>query len=329
MEMAAVTIKDVAKRAGVTVTTVSRVLNNRGYISEATREKVYRAMKELNYQPNEIARSLLRRRTNILGIILPTVVHPFFSELAFFIEYYAYEYGYKVMLCNSQLDQKKEKEYVEMLRANQVDGIIMASHTLEVDEYLSLRLPLVTFDRQIAPDIPFVSSDNYLGGTLATNLLIDRGCRKIAHICGNLRLNMLANQRNKAFVATAQARKVEYVTVETDLNVFDMRQYDTLVLRLFEEHPDVEGIFAGSDVIAASVIKICHQRKKRIPEDIKVVGYDDVSIASFLTPQLTTIRQPIEDMGRLAVELIHKQINKEAVTVENVLPVTLVERETT
>jgi LacI family sucrose operon transcriptional repressor len=290
MEMAAVTIKDVAKRAGVTVTTVSRVLNNRGYISEATREKVYRAMKELNYQPNEIARSLLRRRTNILGIILPTVAHPFFSELAFFIEYYAYEYGYKVMLCNSQLDQKKEKEYVEMLRANQVDGIIMASHTLEVDEYLSLKLPLVTFDRQIAPDIPFVSSDNYLGGTLATNLLIDRGCRKIAHICGNLRLNMLANQRNRAFVATAQARKVEYVTVETDLNVFDMRQYDTLVLRLFEEHPDVEGIFAGSDVIAASVMKICHQRKKRIPEDIKVVGYDDVSIASFLTPQLSPTR---------------------------------------
>jgi LacI family sucrose operon transcriptional repressor len=108
-----------------------------------------------------------------------------------------------------------------------------------------------------------------------------------------------------------------------------MRQYDTLVLRLFEEHPDVEGIFAGSDVIAASVMKICHQRKKRIPEDIKVVGYDDVSIASFLTPQLTTIRQPIEDMGRLAVELIHKQINKETVTVENILPVTLVERETT
>ncbi|MCS7243054.1 LacI family DNA-binding transcriptional regulator [Candidatus Caldatribacterium sp.] len=329
MGMATVTIKDVAKKAGVTVTTVSRVLNNRGYISEATREKVYRAMKELNYQPNEIARSLLRRRTHILGIILPTVAHPFFSELAFFIEYYAYEYGYKVMLCNSQLDQKKEKEYVDMLRGNQVDGIIMASHTLEVDEYLNLKLPLVTFDRQLSQDIPFVSSDNYLGGTLATNLLIDKGCRKIAHICGNLRLNMLANQRNKAFVATAQARKVEYVTIETDLNVFDISQYDKLVLKLFEEHPDVEGVFAGSDVIAASVIKVCHQKGKKIPEEIKVVGYDDVSIASLTTPQLTTIRQPIEEMGKLAVELIHRQINKEKVAVENVLPVTLVERGTT
>ncbi len=327
--MARVTIKDVAKKAGVTVTTVSRVLNNRGYISEATREKVYRAMKELNYQPNEIARSLLKRRTHILGIILPTIVHPFFSELAFSIEYYAYEHGYKVMLCNSQLDQKKEKEYIDMLRGNQVDGIIMASHTLEVDEYLNLKLPLVTFDRQISKDIPFVSSDNYLGGTLATNLLIDKGCRKIAHICGNLRLNMLANQRNKAFVATAQARKVEYVTVETDINVFDISQYDKLVLRLFKEHPDVEGIFAGSDVIATSVIKVCRQRGKKVPEEIKVVGYDDVGIASLITPQLTTIRQPIEEMGKLAVELIHKQINKEGVTVENVLPVTLIERETT
>ena len=323
------TIRDIAERAGVTVTTVSRVLNNRGYISEATREKVYQAMKELDYQPNEIARSLVRGKTNILGLILPTVDHPFFSKLTFFVEYYAYAHGYKIMLCNSQLDQKKEKEYIEMLRGNQVNGIIMASHTLEVDEYINLNLPLVTFDRQISENIPFVSSDNYLGGTLATNFLIDKGCKKIAYICGNLNLNLLANRRNDAFVATAQARKVKRVTVETNINVLDVSQYDRLVLELFRKHPDIDGIFAGSDVVAASAIKVCHQQQREIPEEIKIIGYDDSDIASLVTPQLTTIRQPIEEMSELIVNLIHKQINKEEVTTENILPVTLVERETT
>jgi len=323
------TIRDIAERAGVTVTTVSRVLNNRGYISEATREKVYQAMKELDYQPNEIARSLVRGKTNILGLILPTVDHPFFSKLTFFVEYYAYAHGYKIMLCNSQLDQKKEKEYIEMLRGNQVNGIIMASHTLEVDEYINLNLPLVTFDRQISENIPFVSSDNYLGGTLATNFLIDKGCKKIAYICGNLNLNLLANRRNDAFVATAQARKVKHVTVETNINVLDVSQYDRLVLELFRKHPDIDGIFAGSDVVAASAIKVCHQQQREIPEEIKIIGYDDSDIASLVTPQLTTIRQPIEEMSELIVNLIHKQINKEEVTTENILPVTLVERETT
>src|SRR5690606_38079980 len=170
------TIKDVAEKAGVTVTTVSRVLNNRGYISEATRQKVYKAMEELNYQPNELARSLFRGRSHLLGLIIPTVAHPFFGELSASIEAYAHSKGYKVLLCNSQLNRKKEKEYIEMLKRHQVDGIIMASHTMEVDEFAKVNLPIVTFDRRIGADIPYVSSDNYQGGKLATNLLIDKGC---------------------------------------------------------------------------------------------------------------------------------------------------------
>lgn len=109
------TIHDVALKAGVSVTTVSRVMNNRGYISEATRTKVFAAMDELGYQPNEIARSLLRKQSNILGLIVPSVSHPFFSELADRVEYYAYQKGYKVLLCNSQLDPVKERDYIEML----------------------------------------------------------------------------------------------------------------------------------------------------------------------------------------------------------------------
>lgn len=114
----------------MSVTTVSRVLNNRGYISDNIREKVYQAMKELDYQPNEIARSLFRRKSNIIGFILPTVAHPFFGELTSYIEYYAYNQNYKILLCNSHMDKNKERDYIDMLKRNQVDGIIMGSHTL-------------------------------------------------------------------------------------------------------------------------------------------------------------------------------------------------------
>ncbi len=323
------TIKDVAQKAGVTVTTVSRILNNRGYISDATRQKVHAVMEELNYQPNEIARSLYRRKSNLIGLIIPTVAHPFFSELSSYIEYYAYEAGYKILLCNSHLDKVKEKEYLDMLKRNKVDGIIMGSHTLEVDDYINPKLPIVTFDRCISNDIPYISSDNFQGGKLATSLLIERGCKKIAHISGNLNLSLLANKRYEAFIAEVNNRNVEHVTVQTEINVFDSKQYEKLIHRLFEEHPDIDGVFSSSDNMAANVIKVCYRLNKNIPADVKIIGYDDTMVASLLVPQLTTIRQPIEEMGRLAIELIIKQINQEEVEKKNILPVKLIERETT
>jgi LacI family sucrose operon transcriptional repressor len=139
----------------------------------------------------------------------------------------------------------------------------------------------------------------------------------------------LANKRSEAFVATAQERGIKFHTVQTDINVFETKQYERLILDLFSEHPNLDGIFASSDLIAASAIKICYQLKKAIPDEVRIVGYDDISIASLVTPQITTIRQPIEMMSKLAMEILIKQMNKEKVTVENILPVTLQERETT
>jgi len=323
------TIKDVAERAGVSVTTVSRVLNNRGYISEATRKKVYKAMEELDYQPNEVARSLFRKRSNIIGLIVPTVAHPFFAELTAYVETYAYSRGYKVLVCNSQLDASKEQEYISMLRRNQVDGIIMASHTLEVEEYKKLSLPVVTFDRFISNRIPYVTSDNYQGGKLAVELLLARGCKKIAHMCGSLHLDMLANQRHRAFVDVAEQRNVPYFTVETDINVFEMDKYEQLLADLMRQHPDIDGLFLNSDIMAIAAVKVCRKLGKRIPEDVKIVGYDDVAIASLVSPQITSIRQPLAEMSKLSVKLIENMVEGKQVKVENCLPVELVERETT
>ncbi|MBT2291312.1 LacI family DNA-binding transcriptional regulator [Paenibacillus albidus] len=317
------TIKDVALRAGVSVTTVSRVLNNRGYLSEELKLKVTRAMDELNYRPNELARSLSRSKSNIIGLIIPHVSHPFFGELTSHIEDYAYRNGYKLLLCNSQLDKHKELEYIDMLRASRVDGIIMGSHTLEVGAYRQIHLPIVTFDRQISPDIPYICSDNYKGGLLATTRLVDKGCRKLAHIGGHPKLNILSGLRYEAFRDTAQLHGVWHTSLHTNSNSFDFGEYERLLEQLLREHPDIDGIFAGSDIIAAYALKVCREKGRRVPEDIRIVGYDGITLRTQLTPSLTTIRQPIEAMSKLAVELIMAQEMGEKVASEYILPVEL------
>ncbi|MGH4137886.1 LacI family DNA-binding transcriptional regulator [Clostridium sp.] len=318
------TIKDVAKVSGVTVTTVSRVLNNRGYISEITRKKVYDAMAKLNYQPNELARSLFRKKSNFIGLIIPNVAHPFFAELTSFIEYYAYKQGYKILLCNSYQDSVKEREYVEMLMRNQVDGIIMGSHTLETSDYLVPTLPIVAIDRNLAHDIPYVTSDNYNGGVLATNLLIDKGCKKLVHISGPLELNTPANNRYKAFMDVVKKRNVEYVIIQEKLDIFE--SYEKLAYKLFVKQPDIDGVFASSDMIAASIIHVANEMGKVIPRDLKIIGYDDISIAHLIVPPLTTIKQPIEQMAELTVKILIDQIEHVEVKLENILPISLVER---
>lgn len=321
------TIKDVAKVSGVTVTTVSRVLNNRGYISDATRKKVYDAMEQLNYKPNEIARSLFRKKSNLIGLIIPNVSHPFFAELANYIEYHAHAKGYKILLCNSYQDSAKEKDYVDMLRRHQVDGIIMGSHSLETSEYLTTNLPIVAIDRNLSTDIPFITSDNYHGGVLATELLINKGCKKLAHISGPLELNTPANKRYEAFLDVTKKNKIESIVIQGNLDTFE--GYKKLVFNLFKETPTIDGVFASSDLIAASIINIASSLGKKIPDDLKIVGYDDINIASLIVPTLTTIRQPIEDIGKLAIEILINIMDEKTVDIENILPVKLIERMTT
>jgi LacI family sucrose operon transcriptional repressor len=323
------TIKDVAKLVGVTVTTVSRVLNNRGYISEITRQKVYQAMDELQYQPNEIARSLSRSKSNLIGLIIPTIDYPFYAELANHHEYYASLQGYKILLCNSRMDQKKEKQFIDMLKSNQVDGIVMGSHTLDVDDYVNIKYPIVTFDRCIAEGIPYVASDNYHGGVLATELLINKGCKKIAHISGDLNLNLLGNLRSQAFLNTMKKHEMAPILLDLEYDVFENVKFEKRIRELFQLYPDIEGIFVCNDMVAVSLLKVCHQLGKRIPEDVKVVGYDDIKYASFCIPELTTIKQPLEELSKLAIDLIIQQINGEPIRMENVLPISLIEREST
>ena len=327
-------ITDVAKKAGVSVTTVSRVLNNRGYISEETRDKVYEAMKELNYQPNELARSLFRKKSNMIGLIVPNVSHSFFSELAYHLEYYAYKRDYKLLLCNSKRDISKEKEYIEMLKKHQVEGIIMGSHVLDVKDYLNLNLPIVSFDHAISKNIPLVTSDNLTGGKLASELLIKKNCENLAYLYGGIggphHTALLASDRFQGFLEGVKISGKNNITIQTqELNTSNTEKLVTEIITFLNEHPNVDGVFASSDIIASFVIQACYRLKKSIPKDIKIIGYDNVEISNLVSPPLTTIGQPIEKMSELTIELLINQIEGNEVPLLNSLPVLLIERETT
>ena len=321
------TIKDVAKKAGVTPTTVSRVLNNRGYLSEETKQKVMRAMEELNYKPHAIARSLFSRKSGIIGLILPDLRHPFFAEWTSFIEYYAHLNSYKVMVCSSNHDPVREKEFVDLLKSNQLDALIMGSHTLDVHEFARLDYPIITFDRVIE-GLPYVCSDNAQGGILAAESLLNHGCKKVAHICGNLGLNLLSNDRSETFLHTMCEHGVDPIVLQTRTNVFEYNHYEEMIDPLLRDQPDLDGIFATSDLLAAYVIRACSEMNIHIPDDLKLIGYDDVSLSALLVPQLTTIHQPISEMAEMAVHLaIHYNSDNE-LQQANVFPVSLIRRAT-
>jgi LacI family sucrose operon transcriptional repressor len=319
-------ISDVAKRAGVSPTTVSRVLNNRGYISEETRENVHRAMNELNYFPNDVARSLFNKRSNLIGIILPTTSNPFFGELTFHIENICASLGYKVLLCNSLNRIDKEEKYLEMLMRNQVDGIIVGTHNRGIINYHKQNLAVVAIDRHLSETIPVVSSDNYEGGKMAAELLISKGCRSIIHINGQKELETPAMLRRKAYEDVMVKHGRAPITFEIP-EVFDRQSQHQVISAIFNECPDVDGVFASNDLFAASFIAEAKKRGLAVPGQVKVVGYDGTETSQILLPELTTIQQPIADIAKKAVEILVKKIEGDftEIPLETRLPVKLLE----
>ena len=296
-------IKDVAAIAGVSATTVSRVLNNRGYISEETKNKVYKAMEELRYYPNDVARSLFRKSTKFIGLIFPTTSHPFFGELILNIERFCSTLGYKVLLCNSLNDEEKENKYLEMLQRNQVDGIIVGTHNQGNLDYENIRFPVVAIDRYLSDTIPVVSSDNYQGGKIATEHLLESGCKKIIHICGPQQLKTPANQRTNAFKDVMNSRGIKPNIYELPVN-FQQASTIRMITKILEEHPDTDGIFASDDLIAATVLTEAVRIGRKIPDDLKVIGYDGTETVQICLPHLTTIRQPIKQIAEKSVSML-------------------------
>lgn len=323
------TLKDVAREAGLTVGTVSRVLNNRGYISEDTRKNVYRVMEELNYHPNEVARSLSKKTSNTIGVIVPHIEHPYFAKLISNLETAAQKASYKILLCNSHADTEREWEYIEMCRSNKVAGIVLCSASVDLTKLKTLEIPVITIEREEDASIAGITCDNYLGGKLAAEHLIEQGCKNLLHLSGITEVPMPADQRAVGFAETCKAHNISYTITESAAQEYYDVEYTHYVLDTLKKNPTVDGILASSDVIAAQVIQCCAMLNISIPNQMKIIGFDDVNVAKLCTPPLTTIRQPILEMSESAIRFIQDIRDKKMVPKHTVLPVTLVKRSTT
>ncbi|HZG60966.1 MAG TPA: LacI family DNA-binding transcriptional regulator [Anoxybacillus sp.] len=327
------TIYDVAKKAGVSISTVSRVINNTGRISEKTRKKVLEVMEALHYQPSVVASALTGKRTRTIGLIIPDVANPFFSEIARKVEDRGRELEFNVLMCNTDNNPETEEMYLSLLKQKSVDGIIIGTTTNNytvLNELLCDHFPVAL----IAQDIPelainVVRVDDFLGGYQATSHLVSLGHKKIAIILGNLSRTS-DKYRFQAYRQVLEENGLEYdekLVIYTDYSMEDGKR---AALEILKSPQRPTAIFACFDSLAVGVYQAAKELGLHIPNDLSVVGFDNTILATIVDPPLTTIAQPIDEMGRQVVDLLVREIEGEKTTKQRViLPPELIIRNST
>ena len=320
-----ITMKDVAKLAGVSVGTVSRVINQKQGIKEITLKKVQQAIDELGYIPDVYARGMKKNKTETIALIVPSVWHPFFGEFAFHVEVELSKKGYKLLLCNIS-GPKRELDYITMLQQNKVDGIIAITYS-PIEDYLSSNIPFVSIDRTYEDKaIACVSSDNQKGAELAAQVLISKGGTHFGFIGGH----------NKTINETKKRRLFfEKTILEAGFpcEVLDLEEpYDNFLEEVevfLRQHPEIDALFTINDFTAIDAISILEKLGKKVPEDVQVVGYDGIRQAEERTQYLSTIRQPIEEMATEAVQCLLDILDKKDRPLQITLPISYLEGKTT
>lgn len=320
------TISEVAKLAQVSVATVSRYLNNSGYVGTKSRESIETAIKKLNYVPSEVARSLSTKQSDIIGLIIPDIKNPFFPELARAVEDTAFQYGYTVILCNSDENADKEKHYLQKLTKKYVAGIILTSIVEQEKHWQNVQLPIVALDRPINSNIPTVTTDNHKGAKLAADYLIQCGAKKLLCISGPK--NFVSSQtRVDGFNTALQDKKVESDIIESP---YDFQIAEGIVYEYLLKNPSIDGIFACSDASAIGALKAAHRLQIRIPDELQIIGLDGIQVGNFVTPSLTTVAQNIYELGQTAAKLLIQQIEGQTLKQKSIcIDPELIIRETT
>lgn len=336
------TISDIAKLANTSVATVSRVLNDSGYpVRESLRKRVLDAAAQLNYVPNLVGKQLKTNTSNEIGVIIPNISNPYYTLLISGLEYVARQNGYYILLCNSNADPKVEKKYLEYLYQKQVSGIIISSINPDL-KYLEFlqnnELEIVAFEQDIDLNCNKINFDYFRGGYLATEHLIKKGHRDIGFISAPLSrysrtkvfegflacLDKYGVTVKKEFIRLAPSEK------EVSGQIFEYQNGKNLVKDLLKERSFPSALFCINDMTAFGVIQQLQKNGIKIPEDVSVIGFDNIDISEMVTPSLTTIDQCTFEMGRLAAEALIKSIkDKTRKPVSTLLQPTLIEREST
>ncbi|PHM50421.1 ribose operon transcriptional repressor RbsR [Xenorhabdus miraniensis] len=325
------TMKDVARLAGVSTSTVSHVINDNRYVSENVKKRVNAAIEELNYVPSALARSLKIKQTKTIGMLVTASDNSFYSEIVRGVERNCYERGYSLILCNTEGNVTRMLHSMETLLQKRVDGLLIMSseHKLLPKDFL-LRYPLVpivTLDWSPFDASSDVIKDNSLfGGELATTYLINRGFRKIACIAG-LQNTSLARQRLAGYRKAMRDARLE---IPDGYEIHSDYEFagGLLSMKKLLQLPEIpEAVFAANDAMAIGVYQALYQAGLSVPDDISIIGYDDIAIAPYLIPPLTTIHQPKDELGKLAIDsLLYRMDNPESEPKELVLMPKLIER---
>jgi LacI family transcriptional regulator len=330
-----VTIKQVAQHAGVSRATVSRVLNQHPKVDPELRDRVLASVAALNYQPNAVARSLRRQETHTIGLIVPDNRNAFFAEIASGIEEFCYGASYSVYLCNSADDEAKEIEYCQNLYRQRVAGIIMSitGTTAEGIRYLQERgMPVVLVDRSYpGVDADNVQCDHYVGACVAMEYLIGLGHCQIGLIIGRPH-HPPVRDRMRACIDVLRRHGYQMdpaLIYETQSYEFEAGYAGARHL-LSTARAQPTAIFAFNDQMAIGVLRYALEQGIRVPGDLSIVGVDNVPIGSFVTPRLTTVAQPMADLGRIAAQLLLERIQGlSGGSVQRLLPAELIVREST
>jgi LacI family transcriptional regulator len=304
---------DVAREVGVSLMTVSRVVNKKGDVSEETRQRVLDAIDRLGYRPSAIARSLATRRTGTLGLVIPDVANPFFAEVARGVEHVAYAEGYNVFLCNTDEDPRRELDILESLEEKRVDGIVLCSSRLE-NEHLRVvtesHEAVVLVNRRLqVDDLPTaaVLVDDIAGGRMATQHLLSGGHQAIGFLSGP---SGSRSGRGRVEGYRDALREAGIVFKAGWLRACAPVAEDgrRAANALLGAHPEITGLLCYNDLVAVGALKACSARGCAVPDDLAVVGFDDIPLAELVTPALTTCRIPRHELGVRAVRLLLEQI---------------------
>ncbi|MBP3950017.1 LacI family DNA-binding transcriptional regulator [Bacillus suaedae] len=325
------TIEDVAKLAGLSRSTVSRVLNNHPYVTDEKKRLVYEAMKQLEYYPNSSAQRLRTQKTDTIAVLVPRLTNPFFPFLIEGLEMIAVKYGFQLLICQTHHDKEKELSFLNLLLTKQVDGLIFTAIENDwatIDSFKTYGPMILCNEYMSEATVPIVRLDQVKGSYLGTRHLIEKGHKEIAY-CGGTSSELGIDREQGFRKALAESG---LVVNEKWLfrDLYSIECGKTLLRKLVEMDHRPSAIFTGSDEVAAGIIREAKNHKIRIPNELAVIGFDDQPIAELLEPSLTTIRQPTRDMGMKTMELMlamlaNPNMNEARQIIE--LPIQVISRE--
>jgi LacI family transcriptional regulator len=307
-------MSDVARQARVSLMTVSRVINNKGDVSNETRQRVLEIISSLGYRPSAIARSLATKETSTIGLVVPDVSNAFFAEVTQGVERLAYSKGYHVFLCNTEEDPQRELAVIQSLEEKRVDGLILCSSRLEEEKLIDImaNLPaVVLINRRLHQTVDetfdSVTLDDERGGRLATQHLIQRGHRCIGFLAGPLASYSGAGRR-KGYLAAMQEAGINLVAGWMKHCQPSVEGGYEATRQLLGTYPQLTALFCFNDLVAVGALQACDELKRRVPEDLAIVGHDDIPVAALVSPALTTCRVPRYELGARAVNALLERL---------------------